>query len=177
MKRQIELAYSMLAKAESTFPYHSMPSLQQPPPMTTDIGRVVRRAAATTVAVVEVLPFVGSTFAESLVCVAFPAIGSVIAAAASISKARCEVDAAAATAAATQLSSRDVDMSSFNPGRNTLQLVQLTVRSLRKEFREIMRTPGTAMSRFVAALRWLLERAGVPVKRWDADARGGPAPA
>jgi hypothetical protein len=133
--------------------------------------------AATTVAVVEVLPFVGSTFAESLVCVAFPAIGSVIAAAASISKARCEVDAAAATAAATQLSSRDVDMSSFNPGRNTLQLVQLTVRSLRKEFREIMRTPGTAMSRFVAALRWLLERAGVPVKRWDADARGGPAPA
>ncbi len=52
MKRQIELAYSMLAKAESTSPYHSMAALQQQPPTTTDdIARVVRRAAATTVAV------------------------------------------------------------------------------------------------------------------------------
>jgi len=116
--------------------------------------------AATTVAVVEILPFVGSVVGESLVCVLFPSVGAVIAAAASISKARCEVDAAAATAAATQLAASDVDMSDFNPVRNTIRLVQLTLRNVARELREIAndarRAPSSVLQRLSALIRRLL---------------------
>ena len=49
------------------------------------------------------LPFLPSPVLQCLTCVAFPGVGAIVAAAASISKARCEVDAAAATAAAAQI--------------------------------------------------------------------------
>jgi len=116
--------------------------------------------AATTVALVEFLPLVGSVAGESLVAVIFPGIGSVIAAAASISKARCEVDAAAATAAATQLGASDVDFDAFNPVSTTLNLVKLTVRNVAREAQDFARAPWRAPSnalRRIAALlrRWL----------------------
>ena len=91
--------------------------------------------AAVTVAVVEVLPLVGSAFGESLVCVVFPGIGAVVAAAASISKARCEVDATAATAAATELASAGLEANKkvLNPVRTTRELVQLTALNFARE--------------------------------------------
>ena len=87
--------------------------------------------AATTVAVVEALPLVqGITLGQSFLCVTFPAFGALIAAAASISKARCEVDAEAATAAATALAETDEGTSRNNPIRATIDLVRLTVRGI-----------------------------------------------
>jgi len=74
--------------------------------------------------VVEALPLVTSVAAQSAITAAFPLFGSLIAGAASIAKARCEVDAAAATAAATELArtgSTRAD-STRGLGRNPVQL-------------------------------------------------------
>jgi len=99
--------------------------------------------AATSVAVVEVLPFFSSVPIQSLTCVAFPFVGSLVAAAASVSKARCEVDAAAATAAAEELASPQgvADLDFLNPLRGTVELVYLTLKptldKLRRRFRQL----------------------------------------
>ena len=94
--------------------------------------------AATTVAVVEVLPLVPSVVGESLVCVVFPALGSLIAAAASISKARCEVDAAAATAAATTLADAAPNgRPNRDPILSTVELVRLTLKNARATARRV----------------------------------------
>lgn len=80
-----------------------------------------------------------------------------IAAAASISKARCEVDAAAATAAATQLASSGIDVGgNFNAFGTTLELVQLTLRNVVKEFDGMRQAPKRALRRFLAFIRRLL---------------------
>ena len=63
-----------------------------------------------TVAVVELLPIIPSVFAQSAAVAVFPLCGSFVAAAATISKARCEVDAEAATAAANELSRTDKEV-------------------------------------------------------------------
>lgn len=99
--------------------------------------------AATSVAVVEVLPFFNSVPTQSLTCVAFPFVGSLVAAAASVSKARCEVDAAAATAAAEELASPEgvADLDFLNPLRGTVELVYLllkpTLDKFRRRFRQL----------------------------------------
>ena len=110
-------------------------------------------AAATTVAVVEVLPLIGTPFGESLVCVVFPALGALIAAAASISKARCEVDATAATAAATQLAS--VKGQERDPFRATAELIQLTIKAVRTSM-----TPRSIVRWLRNKLSWLLRLGG-----------------
>jgi len=115
--------------------------------------------AAVTVAVVEVLPLIGNVFGESLVCVAFPGTGALIAAAASISKARCEVDAAAASAAANNLAKSDVNVDEFNPVRNTQELVLLLLRNLRREWKglanDVRSKPRIVVKRFWDFLRRL----------------------
>jgi hypothetical protein len=88
--------------------------------------------AATTVAVVEVLPLLPSTLAEALVGVTFPAIGALIAAAASISKARAEVDSAAATEAASAVADSEPEMNVRDPIKWTIDLINLTIRSLKR---------------------------------------------
>jgi len=98
--------------------------------------------AATTVAIVEVLPLIASPFGESLVCAFFPAVGATIAGAASISKARCEVDAAAATAAATELADTYLEGSQKNPLEATGELVLLTLRALRRSLSLRRLNPG-----------------------------------
>lgn len=110
-------------------------------------------AAATTVAVVEVLPLIGSPFGESIVCVIFPALGALIAAAASISKARCEVDANAATAAATELSGeKGIER---NPFSATGELVRLTIKAARSAL-----APRNFMRWFKERLTWIFGRGG-----------------
>lgn len=86
--------------------------------------------AAVTVAVVEVIPFLNGPLTQALGCVAFPAIGALVAAAASVSKARCEVDCQAAVAAANELSKSDdrERTGSVDPIRVTFDLVKLTLR-------------------------------------------------
>ena len=73
------------------------------------------------------LPLIGNAVGESLVCAALPGAGALVAAAASISKARCEVDAEAATEAATQLASPGTAFGgkASNPISNTIELIQL----------------------------------------------------
>ena len=90
--------------------------------------------AAVTVAVVEVLPLLPNLVAQSATAVVFPLFGSLVAAAASVSKARCEVDAQAATAAANELSSVDGD-EPINPIGSTVELTRLAVRPILSNLR------------------------------------------
>jgi len=85
--------------------------------------------AAVTVAVVELLPIIPSVLAQSAAVAVFPLCGSFVAAAATISKARCEVDAEAATAAANELSRTDRE-AEINPLESTFELIKLSNRAL-----------------------------------------------
>ena len=86
------------------------------------------------------LPLVVSVPVQSLVSVSFPACGAIVAAAASVSKARCELDAEAATAAAMQVASVSEEDQS-RPFRAVGELVRLTVRPvvdlIRRRFRRL----------------------------------------
>lgn len=108
--------------------------------------------AATTVAVVEVLPLIGSPLGEAFVCVSFPLFGALIAAAASISKARCVVDADAATYAATQLAG-ERGKQPADPIRATIELVYLTIKSTGRELKQLVRRPGSYFKKIIALLR------------------------
>ncbi|CAJ1954676.1 unnamed protein product [Cylindrotheca closterium] len=97
--------------------------------------------AAATAAIVE-LPFLeslsaagtlGSLTSEMVVVAAFPALSALFAAAASVSKARCEVQSEAAMQAASTLaleySSDDDENPILRPFRGVIELIQLTYRS------------------------------------------------
>jgi len=101
--------------------------------------------AAATAAIVE-LPFleslsaagtIGSLTSQTAVVSAFPALSAMFAAAASVSKARCEVQSEAAMQAASTLaleySSDDDDDPILRPFRGVIELIQLTFRSSVKE--------------------------------------------
>merc|ERR1719424_1759047 len=60
-------------------------------------------SGAATAAVVELLPLVHTVQLQALLCAAFPTLASIIATAASVSKVRCEVDAAAVIQAASRI--------------------------------------------------------------------------
>jgi len=98
--------------------------------------------AAATAAIVE-FPFVeslgqataGGVVAQSLVVASFPAISALLAAAASVSKARCEVDAEATLQAASTLSleydgsTNDENDPVLRPVQGTIELVRQTIKS------------------------------------------------
>jgi hypothetical protein len=97
--------------------------------------------AAATAAIVE-LPLeslagagIGGLLAETLIVSSFPTLSALFAAAASISKARCEVDAVAATQAASTLALEYSDGSApendpiLRPFRGVLELIRLTAKS------------------------------------------------
>eukprot|EP00616_Rhizochromulina_sp_CCMP1243_P002935 CAMPEP_0118987462 /NCGR_PEP_ID=MMETSP1173-20130426/44228_1 /TAXON_ID=1034831 /ORGANISM="Rhizochromulina marina cf, Strain CCMP1243" /LENGTH=498 /DNA_ID=CAMNT_0006938313 /DNA_START=22 /DNA_END=1518 /DNA_ORIENTATION=+ len=94
--------------------------------------------AAGTAAVVELLPLVPQAPLQALICAVFPALGSLIAAGASLSKARCEVDAEAAKAAsdsfilATQTPGSPNSL--LNPVKGTASLIQITFSAVSKTY-------------------------------------------
>lgn len=121
--------------------------------------------AAVTVALVEYLPVVGNVAGaagESVVCVIFPGLGALIAAAASVSKARCELDASAAEAASTKLSAAGVDgLDTKNPVGATYTLVKLTVKGLVQNARSKLKSaPRSWIDWLVARWRALLGKGG-----------------
>lgn len=81
-------------------------------PFTSALGGL---CAATTVAAMELLPMIPSNLGDAAVCVIFPALGAMFAAAASISKSCAEIDAEAATSAATTLAESQPDIAERNP--------------------------------------------------------------
>ena len=80
--------------------------------------------------------------------------GSLIAAAASISKARCEVDAEAATAAATQLAETSADRT--NPLKATVELVRLTITALFQQ--PIVKKVLYPIYSPLLLIKWLLDK-------------------
>ena len=106
---------------------------------------------------------------QSAITAAFPAFGALVAAAASIAKARCEVDAAAATAAAAEIASSKTDTTSLprNPLRATGELVRLT-------FRGTLGSQGSVRGsvRRLSPRKWLrkLGKRGVTVDAEAVDA-------
>lgn len=87
--------------------------------------------AAATAAVVEFLPVVPSIPLQSLISLTFPGFAAVLAAGASVSKARCEVDAAAAREAAETLASERPNPYNriMRPVRYVLELIRLSGKS------------------------------------------------
>jgi len=96
--------------------------------------------AATAVAAVELLPYIPSVIGESVACAVFPAIGALLASAASISKACAEIDAEAASAAAASLSkSRLTSVKGTDSISATIKLIKRSLvesQGLWKRFRE-----------------------------------------
>mmetsp|Transcript_74266 Transcript_74266/g.135662 ORF Transcript_74266/g.135662 Transcript_74266/m.135662 type:complete len:524 (-) Transcript_74266:108-1679(-) len=97
-------------------------------PFTSAVGII---CAASTVAIVEFTPFLGTITQEAIVGSIFPGLGVLVAAAASIAKARAEVDAEAATAAATLLSESPAQRN--DPFKSTYELLRYTIRNIRKQ--------------------------------------------
>lgn len=119
--------------------------------------------AAATAAIVE-LPFVealasagtaGGTFAEMITVTTFPALAALFAAAASVSKARCEVDAEAAKQAASTLALQyrnEEDDPVLRPLKGVRELIVLTYQnSFREPLKRLLR-------RLDLRRRWRLTR-------------------
>lgn len=87
---------------------------------------------AVTVCAVEFTPFLGGLAQEAVVGAIFPGLGCLVAAAASISRARCEENAEAATQAATLLSENRLSQEK-GPFRSTAELLRYTFRNIRKQ--------------------------------------------
>ena len=94
--------------------------------------------AAVTVAVVELLPLMHSVPMQSATSVLFPGIGAIVAASASVSKARCEIDATAATEAARQIASTE-NSNEIRPELTVLELVRIVARPSLQRIRNICR--------------------------------------
>lgn len=92
--------------------------------------------AASTAAVVEVLPLLPSIEIEAIVGAIFPAFGALFASAASVAKSRCETNAAAASAAADSFldnSSRDKERDrGLEPVNGVVRLIKITSRAVAK---------------------------------------------
>lgn len=110
--------------------------------------------AAATAAIVE-LPFIerlavtatpSSVFLEIIAISAFPAFSALFAAAASVSKARCEVDAEAAMQAASTMAlpyDDENDDPILQPLKGVWELILLTVNSIRDESKRFIRRVGS----------------------------------
>jgi len=95
--------------------------------------------AAASAAAVELLPLVGAVEIQSLIALLFPTGAAMFAAAASVSKARCEVDAAAASAAASSgLSSSE---NQRDPKAVVMELILCTLQTtqdrLRNKYKQV----------------------------------------
>merc|ERR1711871_807368 len=83
--------------------------------------------AAASAATVELLPLINLVEIHSIVSVFFPTGAAMFAAAASVSKARCQVDATAASVAVSSLITDDED--ERTPVDNVIELLRLTART------------------------------------------------
>ena len=118
--------------------------------------------AAASAAVVEVMPLVSAVPTQSLMAVFFPMGSSLFAAAASVSKARCEVDAQAASSAASRGLVTDDEMDNeADPNKMVVELLTTTAKTSAKLFK-------TRMTQFRNLLRsgMLLQKIGKKVARW-----------
>jgi len=127
--------------------------------------------AATTVALVEALPLISAIPVQSFTATIFPAIGAVVAAAASISKARCEVDAAASNQAATQLAFVEQTTRSGRKKGPILGVVDLAVLTIKSNYKNIPKSLrsalGTLRNRLLNAVRILAGSAPVNLPKPD----------
>lgn len=103
-------------------------------PFTSALGGLCAAAAA---AVVEVLPALGGGgVVAPIVIGTFPFLSSLFAAAAAVSKARCEVDALAASEAASEIAVEYGDAGEvLRPFRGVGELIRLTAGALRRKWR------------------------------------------
>lgn len=118
--------------------------------------------AAASAAVVEVMPLVSVVPVQSLMAVFFPMGSSLFAAAASVSKARCEVDAQAASSAASRgLVTEEEKDTEADPNKMVAELLTTTAKTSAKvlksriiQFRNLMRSG------------MLLQKIGKKIARW-----------
>ena len=123
--------------------------------------------AAATAAVAELLPVVSgaAVYGQASTIVLFPAFSALFAAAASVSKARCEVDAKAASLAASSFTLQYNDENGktksrvLKPFTGVKDLIQLTVRSTIQKVRN-----GKNKSRWRFWRWWRGDKTSVEVK-------------
>jgi len=129
--------------------------------------------AAATAAIVE-FPFVealsssttGGVWSQALVVSAFPAVSALLAAAASVSKARCEVDAEAATQAASTLaleykeSDGDENDPVLRPLQGVWDLIQLTTEPFKLRVKKLWEKVKEDNNWIRSLLLWFRRRKG-----------------
>jgi hypothetical protein len=107
-------------------------------PFTSALGAL---CAAASSAAIEALPLVSMVEMQIIISALFPSGAALFAAAASVSKARCEVDARAASVAVSTLASLEIDKRNnaaeeeWNPWEAVKQLIRITVSASSAELR------------------------------------------
>lgn len=109
--------------------------------------------AAASAAAVEILPLINNLSLESFIAMFFPGGAALFAAAASVSKARCEVDAAAASqAASTGLVGRDDNPK--DPIMVVIELIRLTVKAswqkIRLKVKKAKKIAASSIAKFLS---------------------------
>jgi hypothetical protein len=109
--------------------------------------------AAASAAAVEILPLINNLSLESFIAMFFPGGAALFAAAASVSKARCEVDAAAASqAASTGLVGRDDNPK--DPVTVVIELIRLTVKAswqkIRLKVKRAKKIAASSLAKFLS---------------------------
>merc|ERR1712146_682514 len=104
-------------------------------PFTSALGGL---CAAATAAVVEILPLVNTVNVEAAICFLFPAFGSLFASAASVSKARCQVNMKA-TKNASETFARITEKSGSSgsivePIKGAQELIRIALRSISRTY-------------------------------------------
>merc|ERR1711871_1657597 len=103
--------------------------------------------AAASAATVELLPLINLAEIHNIVSVFFPTGAALFAAAASVSKARCQVDATAASVAVSSLITDDEDEQT--PVDSVIELLRLSFRTTSRRLRLRIRRLGTFTARQV----------------------------
>ena len=119
--------------------------------------------AAASAATVELLPLINFIEIHNLVAVFFPTGAAMFAAAASVSKARCQVDATAASVAVSSLITDDEDEQT--PVDNVIELLRLTARTTSRRVKLRMKRFTTftlkQVNKVVSALTIFLNKTGL----------------
>jgi len=104
--------------------------------------------AAASAAAIELIPLIHMVEMQSLLAIIFPTGASMFAAAASVSKARCEVDASAASVAVSTLATNELNKGR-GPVRTVIDLIRLTVKTRWRRFRQ-----GAKRARSYGQRKW-----------------------
>lgn len=122
--------------------------------------------AAASAAAVEFLPMMSMVEVQSLISCFFPAGAALFAAAASVSKARCEVDASAASSAAATGMTGELYNSEGDPFMNVLKLIMISIQTAGKRIKVKAYKLKTATQEIYRSSLRVVMRCRIQLRLW-----------